>query len=76
MFTRVHYNLKLITLGKIKEKDINPNYGWKNYGKINSEYGVVSGSVQGPEKRQVLLTFALRPTRKQEKKNYEFVKLM
>jgi large subunit ribosomal protein L3 len=76
MFTRVQYNNKVIALGKIKEKNINPSSGWKNYGSILSEYAIVSGSVQGPAKRQLLLTFPLRKTKKQEKKNYEFVKVM
>jgi len=76
MFTRVHYNNKILALGKIKEKNINPKQGWKNYGSILSEYTIVLGSVQGPAKRQILLTFPLRKTKKQEKKNYELVKII
>jgi large subunit ribosomal protein L3 len=75
MFSRVHYNIRIILLGKITEKDINPKSGWKKYGRIRTEYIVVQGSVQGPAKRQLLLTLPLRPTKKQEKKNYEFLEL-
>lgn len=76
MFTRTHYNLRVITLGTISEKNINPGTGFKHYGKVNSSYIVVKGSVQGPPKRQVLLTPALRPTKEQVKKKYEFVELI
>lgn len=76
MFTRIHYNGKIITLGKIKEKDINPKSGWQNYGNILTEYAVVTGSIPGPQKRQILLTLPVRRSKKQDKKNYEFIKVM
>jgi large subunit ribosomal protein L3 len=73
MFTRVSYNNKIILIGKEnkdkKLKDI------KNFGDINTEYLLVHGSVQGPSKRQLILTFPLRETKKQKKKNYEFIEL-
>ncbi|NCN51990.1 50S ribosomal protein L3 [archaeon] len=71
MFTRVVYNNKIIDLGKKNETVKNI----KNYGEINSEYILVKGSVQGPSKRQLLLTQALRETKKQKKKEYEFIEL-
>ncbi len=74
-FTRVHYNQKIIEVGNIKEKDINKKSGFSNYGNIQTNYLVLTGSVQGPQKRQILLTPAMRPTKKQDKKNYEFVEL-
>jgi len=75
MFSRVHYNLNIIDLGKISEKNINPKQGWKNYGNIKTEYIILRGSVQGPAKRQLLITPPLRQTKKQLKKNYELIKL-
>jgi large subunit ribosomal protein L3 len=75
MFSRVVYNLKVINSGKISEKDINQGTGFKNYGKIKTSYIILKGSVQGPEKRAVLLTPSFRPTKSTEKKNYEFVEL-
>jgi len=75
MFTRVKYNSKIIKLGKISEENINPKGGWKNYGEIKTEYIILQGSVQGPAKRQLLLTRVLRPTKKQSKKEYEFIGL-
>ena len=74
-FSRIQYNSKIITLGKISEKDINPKEGWHSYGKIKTEYIVLKGSVPGSRKRQLLLTVPLRKTKKQEKKKYEFIKL-
>jgi len=75
MFSRINYNSKVISLGKISEKDINPERGWKNFGKIKTEYLIVDGSVQGPSKRVVLITLPLRPTKKQQKKNYELLEI-
>lgn len=76
MHTRVTYNKKVLQSGKITETDINPSQGFKHFGKLKTEYIILQGSVQGPSKRQVLLTPALRPTKYQEKKNYEPIKLV
>lgn len=75
MFTRVHYNLKVIDSGDIKEKNINKGSGFKRYGNIKTSYVILAGSIQGPQKRQILVTPAMRPTKKQSKKQYEFVGL-
>ena len=75
MFTRVNYNLKVIDSGEIKEKDINKNSDFNNYGKIITSYIILSGSVQGPAKRQILVTPAIRPNKKHNKKQYEFLGL-
>ena len=75
-FSRIIYNIRVISHGKIKDKDINPKTGFKNYGNIKTSYIIVKGSVQGPAKRQILLTPAFRPSRDQLKKKYEFLELM
>jgi len=75
MFSRVQYNYKIVNLGKISEKDINPSGGWKNYGKIKTEYAILQGSVPGTEKRQLLLTLPLRASKEQKKKKFEFLEL-
>ncbi len=72
MFTRLIYNNNIIDLGKSADKPIR---NIKNYGDINTEYLIVKGSVQGPAKRQILVTAPLRQTKKQSKKNYELVEL-
>jgi len=72
MFTRVIYNNKIIDLGKSSEKPIK---NIKNYGDLKTDYLVVKGSVQGSAKRQLVLTHALRETKKTKKVNYEMVEL-
>lgn len=71
MFTRVTYNNKIIGLGKAEDKF----KGIKNFGDIKTDYIVVNGSVQGPAKRQLLITAPLRETKKQKKKNLELIEL-
>ena len=48
---------------------------YDNYGQIKTDYAIVLGSVQGPAKRELLLTKSLRANKKQLKKNYEFIEL-
>jgi large subunit ribosomal protein L3 len=72
MFTRIVYNNKIVDLGNSADR---PLKNIKNYGKVDTNYILVFGSVQGPAKRQLLITAPLRGTRKQEKKNYELVEL-
>ena len=71
MFTRVIYNNKIIDLGKAEGKFKNI----KNFGDIKTNYIIVKGSVQGPAKRQLLITAPLRETKKQSKKDFEFLEL-
>lgn len=74
-FTRVVYNNKIVLNDSIAEQDINPKQGFKKYGKVKTDFVVVFGSIQGPSKRQLLITSALRPTKGQDKKSYEFIEL-
>ena len=75
MFTRVHYNQKIISLGKTPKGGDEKLKNIKNYGDIKTDYIVLAGSVQGPAKRQLLITAPLRGSKMQLKKNYEFIKL-
>ena len=72
MFTRAIYNNKIIAIGKPNELNLN---GLTNYGDVKENYLLLRGSVQGPQKRQMLLTFPLRANKKQLKKNFEFLEL-
>jgi len=74
LHTRVNYNKKVIGIGKSSEKDVNLK-NIKNYGDIKTDYIIVHGSVQGPSKRQLLITKALRPSKMQTKKQYELLEL-
>jgi ribosomal protein L3 len=48
---------------------------FEHYGLVKTDYIIIYGSVQGPQKRQLLLTTPYRPTKKQIKKNYELLEL-
>jgi large subunit ribosomal protein L3 len=72
MFTRVHYNQKILSLVKAEETEKQLK-GIKNYGDTKTDYMIVYGSVQGPAKRQVLITSPLRATKTQGKKIFEFI---
>ena len=72
MFTRVVYNNKIIQIGKPEEMNLKNR---TNYGDVKTDYMIIRGSIQGPHKRQILLTYPLRETRKQIKKNFEFLEL-
>jgi len=73
MFSRIGYNKKIIHQGKIAEVNINKKSGWKHFGNVKTNFIIVLGSVQGPAKRQTLVTKPLRPTKKKIKLNYEFL---
>ncbi|NCO11545.1 hypothetical protein CO038_04085 [Candidatus Pacearchaeota archaeon CG_4_9_14_0_2_um_filter_39_13] len=75
MFTRVHYNLKVLEVADIKEKDINRKEGFKNYGNLKGNYLILAGSVQGPAKRQILITPPIRPNKRQTKRDYELLEV-
>ena len=72
MFTRAIYNNKIVKMGAASELALK---NIKNYGDVKTEFIIVNGSIQGPSKRQLIATQPLRPTRKQSKKNFEFITL-
>lgn len=76
MFSRVHYNLNVLSHGNAAEKNIGKGTGFKGYGNVVGNYLVVKGSVQGPPKRQVLLTPSYRPTKHTAKRKFEFQELI
>jgi len=75
MFARVSLNQKLVATGKISEKNINPISGFNRYGNIKTSYAIIKGSVQGPPKRQVLITPSFRPTKLKQKQKFDFINL-
>jgi len=75
MFTRVHNNLKILGSNVTLKGKVDENKPFKNYGNIRSEYLVLHGSVQGPAKRQILLTSPLRPSLKQTRKKFELIEV-
>jgi len=75
LFSRITYNLKKLAEGKVSEQNINPKSGWKNYGNIKTNYIILKGSVQGPAKRQLVITPSFRPSKLQSKQKLEFIQL-
>jgi len=71
--TRLTYNNLILKTGKPEE--INKNEGFHKYGKIKTNYIILRGSVPGPKKRVLLLTKALRESKKQSKKKFEILEI-
>ncbi len=76
MFSRVHYNLRVLKTGNASQENLNPAHGFKHYGKVSSNFLIVKGSVQGPSKRQILITPAMRPSKETSKKKLEFIEVI
>lgn len=74
MFTRVNYNQKILQIVKAEESEKQLK-NIKNYGDTKTDYIILYGSVQGPAKRQVLMTSPLRVSKMQKKKNFEFIEV-
>lgn len=74
-FSRITYNNLILEVGKISEKDINKNGGFEHYGIIKTDYIVLKGSIPGPQKRGIVITSPIRPTKRQSKKKLEVLEL-
>jgi large subunit ribosomal protein L3 len=72
---RVSYNSLILEVGKIAEKDVNRSGGFMHYGVVKNDYLILKGSVPGPQKRGLVITPALRPTKNKAKKKYEVLEL-
>ena len=73
MFTRVHYNLKVLSTGMSGEKMFKKPF--KQYGTVKGQYILLHGSVQGPAMRQLLITQPIRPTLKQTRRKYDLIEV-
>lgn len=58
---RVQYNNMILKIGE-NAQEVNPKGGIVNYGLVKGNYLLVKGTIQGPKKRLVVLTEAIRPT--------------
>lgn len=72
---RMTYNNLVMEVGKISEKDINKKGGFEHYGVIKTEYMILKGSIPGPQKRGLVITPALRPSKIMGKKKLEVLGL-
>ncbi|MFC1686287.1 50S ribosomal protein L3 [Nanoarchaeota archaeon] len=77
-FTRVQYNNKIIKV----EKEWNNLKGSKEksflnrYGEVKAPFCLIRGSISGPKKRAIVLTYATRPSKDAIKDNFEFVEII
>jgi len=60
---RTEYNKWVIKIGD-KPNEINPSGGFVHYGIIRNQYIILKGSVAGPPKRLIQLTYPIRPNKK------------
>ena len=74
-FNRITYNNLILEMGKISEKDINKKGGFEHYGVIKNDYMILKGSIPGPQKRGLVITTAIKPSRIQAKKKFEVLEL-
>jgi len=58
---RTKYNAWILKLGK---DNINPKGDFVKFGKVKNTYLLLKGSVNGPKKRLITLTKAMRPSKK------------
>ena len=72
---RITYNNLILEIGKTSEKDINRKSGFEHYGIVKTDYMILKGSIPGPQKRGLVITFAIRPTKYQAKKKLEVIEL-
>ena len=73
--SRITYNNLILKVGKTTEDDINKKGGYEHYGVIKNDYIVLKGSIPGPQKRGIMLTSPIRPTKFQAKKKFEVLDL-
>jgi large subunit ribosomal protein L3 len=73
--TRVSYNSMILEVGKTSQKDVTPSGGFNHYGIVKNDYVLIKGSIPGPKKRGIVITQAMRPTKKQMKKKFEVLEL-
>ena len=73
--TRITYNNLILKVGKTSEEDINKKSGFEHYGVIKTDYIILKGSIPGPQKRGIVITNPIRPTKYQAKKKFEVIEL-
>lgn len=73
-FSRVKYNNKIVAI--MKPDELNLKHGFHRYGMVKNPCLLIKGSVQGPQKRPLLITVAARPSKRVKKENFEILKVM
>jgi len=71
---RIEYN-KAVLLVEDDVSKINPKGGFVRYGEVKSSYVLIMGSVLGPRKRMVRMTFPIRPNPKKKTDSLQIVSI-
>jgi len=58
--TRTEYNKQILKISAPKEFNPNPVSGFIRYGIVKNDYVILAGSVPGPKKRAIILSFPMR----------------
>jgi len=74
-FIRMVLNSPIISSKKYSVEDPIAKRVFTNYGQVKTDYIILRGSVQGPQKRQLILASPLRASKKQNKKSFELIEL-
>jgi len=57
---RTDYNKQILKISNIKETNVNPSSGISRYGMVSDNFVLIDGSVPGPKKRLVVLSYPIR----------------
>ncbi|MEK6835595.1 MAG: 50S ribosomal protein L3 [Nanoarchaeota archaeon] len=57
--TRIEYNKTLLKISNNPE-EVNPKSGFNGYGLVKNDYLLIKGSIPGPSKRLIVMTYPLR----------------
>tara|TARA_Y100000310_G_scaffold339719_1_gene433304 strand:+ start:2023 stop:2973 length:951 start_codon:yes stop_codon:yes gene_type:complete len=71
---RTEYNKLCLKIGD-KPEEINPKGGFVKYGLVKNDYLLIHGSVVGPTTRPITITSAIRPKKKAQAKEINYVSL-
>ncbi len=70
--SRICYNNLILKIGK---GDFEKKGGFEHYGVLKNEYIILKGSVPGPQKRGIVITPAMKPSKFMAKKKLEVLEL-
>ena len=72
---RTEYNKQILKIGE-QGKEVTPQGGFVHYGEIYNPYLLIKGSLVGPTKRALVLTQAIRPSKKLASASYELTEVI
>lgn len=74
LFSRIAYNNQIVAIKKSSDAGIIKK-DFHKYGKIKNDFIVLRGSIPGVQKRQLLISSTIMPTKRQLRRKYELIEL-